>query len=252
MAGLSAAHFCWTGKFSAFASGNKSPYQYLVMTVLSAGSSADLSSGLSPVDRADGVPLEIAELYQIRLSKALQQMMYGYLAPQDWIRVAGKCRADRVTGEQLWQASEIVKLSSAQVLGFQEHIHQKGHIQKNVLEKNVLEQRVGVDNVGRSGRAAESNGVEKPVPVRVLVCQQSGCRQRGSAQVSQAVAEAIARSPHQINITLTATGCLKNCKLGPNMVVVSSHQNSRTKSARHTRVTPKAASEIIKTISSAH
>ena len=78
--------------------------------------------------------------------------------------------------------------------------------------------------------------------IRVLICQQAHCRQRGSLAVSQAMKEAIlqgsaaeaeAGSPE---IVVRATGCLKRCKAGPNVVVSGEV---------HTGVTPEEGRSLI-------
>lgn len=221
MASSRTEHFCWTGQFSAFTPGRKSPYRYLSMTALSTGNGTEQGK---------------TELYKIKLSKALRQMMHGYLSPHDWIRVAGQQKVDSATGELLWKASEIVKLSSAQV-------------DRYVVDRCVAPKSKTPESKTPKSKTPESKTVKRHSPVRILVCQKSGCRQKGSAQVSQAIASAIARSPHPDNIALIPVGCLKACQLGPNLVVTHRQpQNNRSGSARHNQVTPEQASAIVQTL----
>ncbi len=208
MADMSATHFCLVGRFLTFLPGKKSPYQKLS---LETGSAEDRSS------LGSSEPVE----YQIVLSKDLRRMMYRYLEPQDWVRVVGRRYSRGValptlnqrSGLMEWKADEISKLSPNQV-------DQLKH--QTTLPKET----------------------ESPKPIRVLVCQKSDCRQRGSLAVSQAMESAILQRSGSANaeagsskIVIQATGCMKRCQAGPNVVMLPG--------GCHSRVTPEQGRSLI-------
>lgn len=147
--------------------------------------------------------------HQIVLGKNLRRMMYRYLDPQDWVRVVGTQSLNRRSGLMEWKATEISKLSAEQV----------DQLQRETILPKVSDQ---------------------PKPIRVLICQQSDCRQRGSSAVSQAMKETI--DADCLDISIQATGCMKRCKIGPNVVMVPGRA--------HSQVTPGEGRSLIQSIRS--
>lgn len=200
MADTSATRFCLVGRFLTFLPGEKSPYQGLSMEI-----ALDVNS------EPTAEPAEC----QILLSQDLRRMMYRYLEPQDWVRVVGRRSLNQRSGLIEWRAAEISKLPSAQV--------------------NQLKHRTTLPEASQS-----------PKPIQVMVCQKSDCRQRGSLAVAQAMADAVSQrgfanaeagSPE---IVIQATGCMKRCKTGPNVVMLPG--------GAHTRVTPSGGRSLIQSI----
>lgn len=180
MADMSATHFCLIGRFTAFLPGEKSPYERISL------------EAVRPEDPLNLLLTPEQAIHPIRLSKDLRRMMYRYLAPQDWVRVVGKQTLNRRNGQLEWEAAEISKLSAFQV--------------DSLKREMVAPKR---SDAAQAGRAA-----------RVLICQESGCRQRGSLAVGEAMAHTIARAEGLSKIAIQSTGCMKRCKLGPNVVMV--------------------------------
>mgnify|MGYP001791741703 CR=1 FL=1 len=193
------AAFGWVGKVSAFVPGEKSPVQYLSMQVVAADSitqpetDPEIAPGLDPTQE-----------YAITLSKSVRQMMLGYLAPDDWIRVVGKRKFDGKTGDWQWKAKEIVKLSAAQI----NHYCQ-------LAENNAVLNNDGLSDCLSEGQPTPQKASKKASSkARVLICQKSSCQRRGSMAVCQAIERAIAHSNHPQSITLQPTGCMKQCNSG--------------------------------------
>ncbi|MGB3766860.1 MAG: (2Fe-2S) ferredoxin domain-containing protein [Phormidesmis sp.] len=184
---MSATRFCLIGRFTAFLPGEKSPYQMISLEAVQAED--HLNSRL--------VPEPIA--HQVLLSKDLRRMMYRYLAPQDWVRVVGEQTLNRRNGQMEWKAAEISKLSAFQV--------------DRLKQEMVSHTKI---NASGAGLAA-----------RVLICQESSCRQRGSLAVKEAMAHALTETEGLSKVVIQATGCLKRCKLGPNVVTVPGGSYSR-------------------------
>ena len=186
MADMSAAQFCLVGRFTAFLPGEKSPYERISLEAVQTEDSLNPSLDQGLVT------------HQILLSKDLRRMTYRYLSPQDWVRVVGKQKLNPRNGQVEWKAAEISKLSACQVDGL------KGEA--------ILSQGANAPQSARDTRAARA--------VRVLICQESGCRQRGSLAVRDAIARVITEAEDAPNIAVQSVGCMKRCKLGPNVVTL--------------------------------
>lgn len=196
---ITSTQFCCSGRFLSFLPGEKSPYQALALAVVQ-------------VSRA---PSELTGTVQVKLGKALRLMMYRYLAPQDWITVVGQGKFDLRSGQMQWKAREIVKISP-----------------------QLAPQRLAENALAEREHCLQNSTQPKQDVTRVLICQESGCRQRGSLAVSQAVEAALAKTGRSQQITVQATGCMKRCKAGPNMVMLPAR-------ASYQRITPEQASSLI-------
>lgn len=213
---LAANQFCWTGQLVSFVAGRKSSRQSILLNVACVhyGDAALLASSTDAV-------------HAVRLGKSVRRMMMGYLNPSDWVRVVGKCKVDVHSGDLTWKAQEIIKLSAAQV--------------KNLEPFDIKAQ------------CLPEGGGEKSVatgqPVRVLICQQSSCRQRGSVAVSRVIDDALKASAGCSQVSVQAVGCLKNCKLGPNVMLSPKGKLQRQGlKTRYENVTSGAAKEIVEGI----
>ncbi|MEO1388890.1 MAG: (2Fe-2S) ferredoxin domain-containing protein [Cyanobacteria bacterium J06634_6] len=221
--------FHWVGQFSAFVAGEKSPNQYLTMQV------AATDCELTEDEPSESIPC------QVQLSSALRRMMIGYLQPQDWIRVIGKVTIESQTGIAQWKAREIVKISPQQATQY---------VAKHASSSRPTQPPT------QPGKASEEEACQtfSQSPTRVLVCQKSSCRQRGSQRVIDAIAHVINTHGQSATIKLQPTGCMKQCQSGPHIVLVPPNrqpslpqpqsQQKRTRS-KFTCVTPQLAAQIL-------
>jgi NADH:ubiquinone oxidoreductase subunit E len=53
----------------------------------------------------------------------------------------------------------------------------------------------------------------------ILVCQKSDCMKRGGKALCQALESELRNSGLEDSVTIKGTGCMKNCKSGPNLVM---------------------------------
>ena len=151
--------------------------------------------------------------YQVVLGKQLRRMMHRYLEPQDWIGVVGYQGINLRSGQMEWKADEILKLSARQVAEYQTSVRQPV--------------------VSSPTKAATK-------PVRILICQKSDCQRRGSEAVSQVLKEAIARTEAAQKVVVQSTGCMKRCKVGPNVVMLPG--------GAHSEVSVERARSLIETL----
>jgi (2Fe-2S) ferredoxin len=131
--------------------------------------------------------LETAEgEFWIKLSKEARAGLREVLLPGDWIEVCGERKLDQQTGA--------VKLKAYR-------IKLKAGVQTQIvpLETKALQ--------------------PKKKPACILVCQKSDCCKRGAVEVSQALAQELRDRNLETEVIIKGTGCMKNCKAGPNIVM---------------------------------
>ena len=73
---------------------------------------------------------------------------------------------------------------------------------------------------------------------KILVCQKSDCQKRGAATVCKALENALNSRGLEEEVTVQGTGCLKQCKAGPNIVVMPDK-------TRYSRIAPAEVPAII-------
>lgn len=61
--------------------------------------------------------------------------------------------------------------------------------------------------------------VHRAASPKILICQKSSCRKRGSAAVQRALEQALDDRQLSEQVSVRATGCLKHCSKGPNLVI---------------------------------
>jgi Thioredoxin-like [2Fe-2S] ferredoxin len=77
-----------------------------------------------------------------------------------------------------------------------------------------------------------SKPLSKPSAVssKILICQKSSCRKRGSLAVQHALEQELDDRQLSDQISVKATGCLKHCSKGPNLIINKTpHRNVTVK-----------------------
>ncbi|BAZ53142.1 (2Fe-2S) ferredoxin domain-containing protein [Nostoc ellipsosporum NOK] len=65
----------------------------------------------------------------------------------------------------------------------------------------------------------------------ILVCQKSDCMKRGGKGLCQALEASLSDRGLEDQVTIRGTGCMKNCKAGPNLVMPDKTRYSRISAA---------------------
>jgi hypothetical protein len=76
------------------------------------------------------------------------------------------------------------------------------------------------------------SAVSKPSAAtsKILICQKSSCRKRGSLAVQHALEQELDDRQLSDQVTVKATGCLKHCSKGPNLIINKTpHRNVTVK-----------------------
>jgi (2Fe-2S) ferredoxin len=68
--------------------------------------------------------------------------------------------------------------------------------------------------------AAQVAATPAKTKTKILVCQKSDCQKRGGAAVCKALENALNSRGLEGQVTVQGTGCLKQCKAGPNIVLM--------------------------------
>ena len=89
-----------------------------------------------------------------------------------------------------------------------------------------------------SPSAAQTVKASAKTKTQILVCQKSDCQKRGGAAVCKALENALNSRGLQGQVTVRGTGCLKQCKAGPNIVVMPDK-------TRYSRIAPAEIPAIV-------
>jgi (2Fe-2S) ferredoxin len=69
-------------------------------------------------------------------------------------------------------------------------------------------------------------------PETILVCQKSDCMKRGGKALCQALEATLSDRGLEDQVTIKGTGCMKNCKAGPNLVMPDKTRYNRIQAAQ--------------------
>jgi len=140
----------------------------------------------------------------IKLSKEVRGSLCEVLVPGDWIEISGEQKRKQKTGELKLKAFQ-VKLTAPVIK------------QERVFQPPVAAPRT---------------------KACVMVCQKSSCRRRGAGEVCQAVIESLRDRGLEDQVAIKGTGCMKQCKAGPCVVVMPDK-------SRYTGVDPKEVNTLV-------
>lgn len=147
----------------------------------------------------------------VKLSKSLRLMLHGYLATGDWIRLVGKQKLDPDTQEWRYKAHEVIKITA-----------QSPSSLLPVQTKSIA-------------KAAPPSPQKTK---KVLICNKSACRKRGSGALCNLLEATLAKSGRSEQVTIKKTGCMDRCKTGPHLVFMPDKQ-------RYSKVTAAMVPDLI-------
>ncbi|UBF29251.1 (2Fe-2S) ferredoxin domain-containing protein [Kovacikia minuta CCNUW1] len=145
----------------------------------------------------------------IKPSKESRASVGGILTPGDWIQVWGEKTVKPATDE--------IKLKAYKI-----RIASPGESSNHLSEKNNSERKA------------------TPAKATILVCQKSDCMKRGGKAVCKALEAVLDDRNLSDQVTVRGTGCMKDCKAGPNLVVMPGK-------TRYSRITPGEIPAIVET-----
>lgn len=130
--------------------------------------------------------------YYVKLAKYLRSSVELNLQPGDWIQIFGEKKFDSKKGTLKLKAERVILAANNQT---------------------------------------KTPVPSKPKPIQgkanILVCQKSDCMKRGGKGVCQALQAAISDRGLENEVAIKGTGCLKQCKAGPNLIMPDKTRYSR-------------------------
>lgn len=131
--------------------------------------------------------------YCIKLAKYLRSSFELDLQPGDWIQIFGEKKSDSKKGTFKLKAERVV-------------------ITVQAAKKPVI--------------STPSPEKSKPKAC-ILVCQKSDCIKRGGKEVCQALQATLRDRGLENEVAIKGTGCMKQCKAGPNVIMPDKTRYSR-------------------------
>ena len=146
---------------------------------------------------------------QLKLAKPLRYTVGPQLTPGEWIVVQGEQKLKKY-GEikrKVWSIRSAGAVAQATP--------------------------AAPTTVAQAPDAAQGSGAEESQPRLgcIQVCRKSDCCKRGGSQVLRALEQAVQSHPEGERIQVRSIGCMKNCKAGPNVVIMPGR-------ARYSQVRP--------------
>ncbi|HBW57998.1 MAG TPA: nucleotide-binding protein [Oscillatoriales bacterium UBA8482] len=171
----------------------------------------NLTGTIQNVEIKDGKPKVITlitslGLLLIKISKQARIIGISDLAPGDQVKVTGQKKQDFKTGK--------IKLKATRVFSTSEPISTLTR-SYSISEKTDQDHEISSDVI--TFKPPQLSPVK---PAKILICQKSDCRKRGSDQVCSLLQKELAQRGLEERVTIQKTGCLKKCKSGPNIVML--------------------------------
>lgn len=131
----------------------------------------------------------------VKLAKHLRFAFNWHLPKGTWLQIIGTKKIDIKTGE--------VKLKAEQVMAAR-------------LQPTAA---ANITDIQASLTKDNSPVIAKKTKATILVCQKSDCMKRGGQAVCKALEAELGDRNLTEQVTIKGTGCMKNCKAGPNLVM---------------------------------
>lgn len=169
--------------------------------------------------------------FLVKLCKELRESLSSVLTPGLRVQVAGEKQLNSKNGKLKLKAYSL-KLSGSN----------NGASQPLELANApvaFVTSPGAIDNKSiPSGTASKTAVTSTKTKAKILVCQKSDCQKRGGAAVCKALENALNARGLEGEVTVQGTGCLKQCKAGPNIVLMPDK-------TRYSRIKPAEISAII-------
>lgn len=162
--------------------------------------------------------------FVIKSGYKLKYLRINFAEREYWIKPAKEIR------EQLLQS--ITPGCWVEVGGIRQQSSQTGKVK---LKANSVKQV----NIANRDRVCAATSQKPPsTKASILICQKSSCWKRGGQAICQALEENLRDRGLADNVQIKLTGCLKQCKHGPNLVVMPDK-------TRYSQVQPERVSQLL-------
>lgn len=173
--------------------------------------------------------------YQIKIPKELRPLLYRTLVPGEWVQVSGYQKFDPFKGTAKLKVHRVVPSAP------------QGSLPQSVSSQFVSSQAAStaVMPVGRAalqpvpselGQRSAARSATRTKTDTILVCQKSDCCKRGAGAVIKALQSELDERG-LTDVTIRGTGCMKQCKAGPNVVMPDK--------SRYCRIRPEEVAAVV-------
>ncbi|GAB1538021.1 hypothetical protein NUACC21_06770 [Scytonema sp. NUACC21] len=157
----------------------------------------------------------------VKLAKHLRIAFDLRLPKGTWLQVVGEKKHDLKTGEVKLKAYQVMAASVDKKMG-----------RLKDAENQFIPASSSFSVSPRADVPVSPSSAAKTKKATILVCQKSDCMKRGGKQVCQALEAAISARGLESEVTIKGTGCMKDCKAGPNLVMPDKSRYSRINAAQ--------------------
>ena len=170
--------------------------------------------------------------YLVKLCKELRSFLLPVLTPGLKVQVVGEKELNLKNGKIKLKARSL-KLAQSQNDRSPEQLDST-NLPVAVLTSDAR----AIASEFTSGAAAQTVKAPAKTQTKILVCQKSDCLKRGAGGVCKALENALNSRGLEDKVTVQGTGCLKQCKAGPNIVLMPDK-------TRYSRIAPAEVPAII-------
>lgn len=161
----------------------------------------------------------IGELY-VKLSKEARASCQRVLVPGEWLQISGYKQLDYGEGTVKFKAEYIRIASPGADLSGAEQTSREMERSPSLPAVSPLQPMAPAPSASST----------------ILFCQKSDCCKRGGRAVTEAIQQALSDRQLDDQVKLKGTGCMKQCKAGPNVII---------NKTRYSRIRPEDVPQII-------
>ena len=153
--------------------------------------------------------------FLVKLCKELRESLPSVLTPGLRVQVTGEKQLNLKNGKLKLKAYSL-KLFGSKSDRASQPVDVTNAPVALVTSPRAIDDKIEVS----SPAAAQTVKASAKTKTQILVCQKSDCQKRGGAAVCKALENALNARGLEGQVTVRGTGCLKQCKAGPNIVVM--------------------------------
>ncbi|MDF0555530.1 (2Fe-2S) ferredoxin domain-containing protein [Kamptonema sp. UHCC 0994] len=183
------------------------------------------------------------EEYVVKISKELRSPLTPIMYRGLTVRVVGEKKLNLDSGKIKLKAYSITPLAGGNLPAEERHSFNDISVKREASAlplscsgQSPILPCQGGDSSSEKTATATANCPQ--AKAKILVCQKSDCQKRGGRAVCQALENALSDRGLKDQVTIQGTGCLKQCKAGPNIVLMPDK-------TRYSRIEPAEIPAII-------
>jgi (2Fe-2S) ferredoxin len=172
----------------------------------------------------------------IKLPKELRSMLYRTLRPGATVQVSGYQTFNPLKGKLKLKAEQVTLLNAGQTA---QGSDLPVWVQQSVYSPVVPLQTLAAQSGSLASRAAKPKQKQETI----LVCQKSDCCKKGANALIAKLQNELEDRGLSEQIKVRGTGCMKQCKAGPNLVMPDKSRYTRLRSDQVTALIDEHFSE---------